>query len=347
MSNSPFLRAAIIGTGRIASLLERDPFRGKPHTHAAWYASRPDIRLVAGADTDAERLAQFGADWSIDPAHLYTDYREMLARERPDLVSICAYAPDRVVMALDAIDAGARGLWLEKAVACSVAEGERLMERVRAAGISVVVNHPRSQEAGYRRVREIVKDGSLGRLESVHALFSGQFIHTGTHAWEVLDGWCGPWAELRCWPDETGLADADGPRHDVGGRAHILFESGVQAFVSGGAKDYFIFQFDLIFTAGRIQLGNEVARLVRTAPSRRYEGFIELADEGEPLHGGGGPPLVDLLASAVRNGSPTIASLEAAIRALSLGIAILQAGERPGEPVTPDRLRHELYVASV
>ena len=42
------LRAAIIGTGRIGSALERDPLRTKPHTHAGWYVSHPHI-LLSGA----------------------------------------------------------------------------------------------------------------------------------------------------------------------------------------------------------------------------------------------------------------------------------------------------------
>ena len=67
-------RAAIIGTGRIASLLERDPLRPKPHTHAGWYAADPRTTLVAGCDVDADRLATFGEDWAIDAAHLYADY---------------------------------------------------------------------------------------------------------------------------------------------------------------------------------------------------------------------------------------------------------------------------------
>ena len=63
---TPPYRAAIIGAGRIASLLERDPLRTKPHTHAGWYAADERTRLIAGADLDAGRLESFGADWHID-----------------------------------------------------------------------------------------------------------------------------------------------------------------------------------------------------------------------------------------------------------------------------------------
>ena len=111
------LRAVIIGTGRIGSTLERDPLRTKPHTHAGWYVSHPHILLSGGADTNPDRLAQFGADWGLPADRLFAAYPDLLSTVRPDLVSVCAYAPDRVAMAQAALRAGARGLWLEKAVA--------------------------------------------------------------------------------------------------------------------------------------------------------------------------------------------------------------------------------------
>jgi len=362
------LRAAIIGTGRIGSALERDPLRTKPHTHAGWYVSHPHILLSGGADTNADRLRAFGADWGLPAESLFAAYPDLLAALAPDLLSICAYAPDRVAMALAALDAGVRGLWLEKAVATSVVSACQLRAAAIAAGASVVVNHPRSQDPHYRAVRRLIDDGTLGPLESVHVVFSGHLIHTGTHAWEVLDGWLGPWAEVRCWPDPTGTGDrtepsgsrphaagesrapspgADADACDIGGRVHIRFANGVDAFVSGGRKSYFVFQFDLIFAQGRVHLGNDVNQVLVAGPSPRYTGFTELTEASWRLDGPGGAPLVTVLADAVERGVSDVSSLDAAIRALALGIATVQAATRPGVPVTPATLDEALVVASV
>ena len=310
----------------------------------------------------------FGADWGLPPERLFAGYPELLATVRPDLVSVCAYAPDRVAMAQAALGAGARGLWLEKAVATSVASARALRASAAAAGASVVVNHPRAQDPRYRAVRRIIEDGTLGPLESVHVLFSGHLIHTGTHAWDVLDGWCGPWAEVRTWPDaspEAGAASGSRPHAaaaeasepapavastsaiDIGGRVHIRFANGVDAFVSGGRKSYFIFQFDLIFAHGRVHLGNDVNQVYVTGPSPRYSGFVELTEAPWRLDGPGGAPLVSLLADAVRAGAADLTSLDAAIRALALGIATVQASRTPGVAVSPATLDPTLVVESV
>jgi predicted dehydrogenase len=367
------------------------------------------VTLVAGADTDADRLADFGADWRIAAEHLYTDYHELLARERPDLVSICAYAPERFAMARAAIESGARGLWLEKAVACSMAEADALRTLAHRAGVAVVVNHVRRADPAWRRVAEIVASEELGRLESVHCLFSGHFLHTGTHAWDLLDEWCGPWATVQCWGDEvqgheaqgrrgaaareeaqqgppsplrgfggTSSTEAQGDRRSAGpvdadsgwaaiprapgavsrdlapesrepdpsGVAHIVFENGVHAFVSGSRKRYFIFQCDLVFTAGRIQIGNDVRRVFRPAPSPRYEGFIELEEASEPLETAASPSLLDALLDAIESGGDKLTSLDEAIRALHLGLAVVRASHT-GAVLAPADLPVEFYVESV
>jgi predicted dehydrogenase len=273
-------------------------------------------------------------------------------------VSVCAYAPERVEMARAALAAGVRGLWLEKAVATSLADARTLRAEAAAAGASVVVNHPRGQDPHYRAVGRIIADGTLGPLESIHVLFSGHLIHTGTHAWDVLETWCGPWAEVRAWPDAPETAWAGSRPHaavaaegddagDVGGRVHVRFANGVDAFVSGGRKSYFIFQFDLVFAHGRIHLGNDVNRVLVTGPSPRYTGFVELTDASWRLDGPGGAPLVHVLADAVAAEAGDLASLDAAIRALALGIATVQAAATPGEPVMPATLDPSRVVRSV
>ena len=361
-------RAAIIGTGRIASLLERDPLRAKPHTHAGWYVADPATTLAAGCDVDADRLAAFGADWNIPAAHLYEDYRAMLARERPDIVSICAYAADRGAMCRAAVDAGARGLWIEKAVACSVEEARELAATLAAAGVPAVVDHPRREEPRYRAVGRWLRDGAFGRLETVHVVFSGHVIHTGTHAWDLLLAWCGPWVSVEASLDlDEGAGHGDardgdgagarieaavagGAVRDRGGRARIVFANGVEAFVTGGAKRYFVFQCDLVCTEGRIRVGNDVWEVLTPADSPRYTGFRELTpvdpDARMVPSDRGSVSLLGRLLEAMTSGHTPTQSAACAADALALGVAIIQAGVT-GARVTPATLDVRLRVASI
>lgn len=367
----PRLRAAVIGTGRIASLLEADPLRARPHTHAGWYASHPRTVIAAGCDLDTERLDAFARDWDVPAGALYTDYVAMLERERPDLVSVCAYARDRVAMCRAALAAGARGLWIEKAVACSVEEGESLARAIELAGASAVVDHPRRLEARHRAVARWLDDDTFGSLETVHVTFSGHVVHTGTHAWDLLLAWCGPWVSVDASLDPPPAADADSDadgrdedaRHvsaradalrdgvpDRGGRARIVFANGVEAFVTGGAKRYFTFQCDLHLAAGRIRIGNDVFETQTPADSTRYSGFRELqaVDPATlmPPEAHGTSSVLQTLLEALDDGRPPVLSVPAAVEALALGVAVIQSG-LSGRTVTPSTLDRSLRVASV
>ena len=103
-------RAAVIGLGRIASTFddEQGPWsvwRG-PHAHTPSYLAA-GVPVVAGADPHDGQRAAYRRKWGIES--LYSDYREMLERERPDILSICTTAKPRAGILLDAVEIGARG----------------------------------------------------------------------------------------------------------------------------------------------------------------------------------------------------------------------------------------------
>jgi predicted dehydrogenase len=339
-------RAAIIGTGRIASLLESDPLRSKPHTHAGWYRHHPQISLVAGADIDSGSLAEFGRTWGIDSSGLFTDYRLMLERVRPDLVSICAYAPQRLEMAEAAIYAGARGLWIEKAIASSLREAKLLRDLLLKSGVKAIVDHPRRADPAYRAVRRIIHDKSLGNLLEVTCTMSGNLIHTGTHAYDMLDFWCGRMAGAAGWLE--GAQAQTGPITDCGGNAHILFENGVHAFVAGGTRDYYIFQFDLAFTGGRIQIGNDIRKVLLPAPSRLYSGFVELFEAPDYELSDPCPrPMIYDLVHAIETGQAPLMSVENAITAFQMGLSLFQSHREGHRLVRPQDLDETLRIESV
>ena len=61
-----------------------------PTSHASAYYRCPQTELVGVCDLREEALADFKANWGdVWPKmHYYTDYREMLETEKPDLLSV-------------------------------------------------------------------------------------------------------------------------------------------------------------------------------------------------------------------------------------------------------------------
>lgn len=318
--------AAIIGCGRVAWMLEDDPLEVKPCTHAGAYielAKTGRIELVAGADLDHERLAAFGR--RFEPTSLYPDYRRMLKEVRPDIVSVCAYAGERFRMVMDALEAGVRGIWCEKAFAASLKEARIMAEACAGDGVPLIVSHMRRWSPQYQKAKEMIDAGAIGRLESVVSRFSGSLIHTGTHAFDVLRWFCGPvdWVEGRL-EDRAGRMVWDAPE-DRGGRALIQFRDGAYATVHAETKNYFIFEFDVAGSDGRIRIGNNGLLEYQTPrKSLNNTGIMELypapfpACEAGNVWTGALKNLLDCVDGAVEN----LSSPEDGYNALEIALAI-------------------------
>ena len=88
-------RAVIVGLTGIGARRPLEPtglplYGAVPGSHAAAYHRHPQTEVVGVCDIRQEALDGFQKDWrDIWPdMHYYTDYKEMLEVEKPDLVSV-------------------------------------------------------------------------------------------------------------------------------------------------------------------------------------------------------------------------------------------------------------------
>ncbi|GIX07911.1 MAG: hypothetical protein KatS3mg115_2314 [Candidatus Poribacteria bacterium] len=141
-------RAAIIGTGGIA------------RAHARGWSSRPEVQVVAAADIRQEALDRFLEEFPGLTA--YTDVAQMLAQERPDIVSICTWPGSHAPLTVQAAEAGVRAILCEKPMATSLGEADAMIEAAQKNGVKLAIGHhhrfnPRNTEA-----RRQIAQGAIG-----------------------------------------------------------------------------------------------------------------------------------------------------------------------------------------
>src|SRR5207253_9498517 len=119
--------AAVIGLTGIAAEASQPaalPALGElmPHSHVGAYALEPRTDVVAVCDLVPERIAEFRSSWgdTYPEARPYADYREMLARERVDLLSVVTPDSRHAQIVVDAVAAGVRGIFCEKPIATTL-----------------------------------------------------------------------------------------------------------------------------------------------------------------------------------------------------------------------------------
>lgn len=97
---------------------------------------------------------------------LYPSIEALLAANRPDGLVLATPNALHVPQALQCIAEGLPVL-LEKPIATTVAEGQRLVEVVEKTGSPVLIGHHRAHSPIMAKARQVVASGQLGRLVSV------------------------------------------------------------------------------------------------------------------------------------------------------------------------------------
>ncbi len=283
--------AGIIGCGRIGCTLDDDPLRRGVWTHAGAYRACAATELVAAADVDATALARCGERWGV--RRLYADYREMLARERLDIVSVCTPSHTHAAALRAALAAGVPAIWCEKPLAASVPEALDLVAECR--GRVVAVNHVRRWDKAYETARAWLAAGRAREIRAASAWYTGGVSNIGSHLFDTLRFLLGEAAWV--WAPPRDLQPGD---PNVSGA--IGFSSGVVCQILGcGPGDFLLFEIDLVGSDGRLRIGGNGTRVEAwdMGASARYLGSRELQESKVLWEGEDGERMVAALLDIV------------------------------------------------
>ena len=156
--DKPKLKAAVIGhTGR----------GDYGHGLDGIFNNRPNIEVVAVADPDSTGRAKIAV--KIGAPRSYADYREMLDREKPNLVSIAMRQADQHhAIALASLRAGAH-TYCEKPFVRSPDEADELLAEADKHGLRIAVAHTMRMMPVVMRLKQAMAGGLLGELVELRA----------------------------------------------------------------------------------------------------------------------------------------------------------------------------------
>ncbi len=171
------LRVGIIGTGKRSAPKGRMGF-AMAHEHGNAYKALDTCELVTCADIREENAREFAEFYGFTSA--YTDYKEMLANENLDMVSICTWMHLHEPMVLDAVAAGVRAIHCEKPMADTWGGAKRMAAAAKDAGVQLTFDHQRRYGAPYTMAKKMLDDGAIGQLVRQECE-CGNIYDSGTH----------------------------------------------------------------------------------------------------------------------------------------------------------------------
>lgn len=145
------MRYALIGCGRIS-----------PNHIAA--ATENNLEIVALCDIVYENIEYIISKLNIDKStSKYTDYKEMLEKEKPELVAIATESGKHAQIALDCIAAGCN-IIIEKPIALSLADSDAIIKNAEQKGAKVCVCYQNRFNKSIQKIREAVEMKRFGKL---------------------------------------------------------------------------------------------------------------------------------------------------------------------------------------
>ena len=146
----------------------------------------PGVELVGVADANEDGLQKAMRKLKIDQG--FTDYRTLLKETRPEFVSVAPRHPDQHMdMTLACIEAGVKGIYVEKPFTRSPAEADRILAAVEHAGAKVAVAHRNRYHPVLPVIKQLLQDGAIGRLLELQGYGKGDRRGGGEDLW-VLGG---------------------------------------------------------------------------------------------------------------------------------------------------------------
>jgi UDP-N-acetyl-2-amino-2-deoxyglucuronate dehydrogenase len=145
--------AAVIGCGDVSVV------------HLDALASLPDVELVGVVDPDPGRREAAASKYGVPG---FADQATLLAQARPDVVHITTPHSTHVPLALACLEQGVHVV-LEKPVASTLADGERLAAAADVGTAKVAVCFQNRYNAGVRALQERLTSGELGAVRGAAA----------------------------------------------------------------------------------------------------------------------------------------------------------------------------------
>ena len=164
-------KIGIIGCGGIAN--------GK-HMPAIKSVDRAD--MVAFCDLVEEKARKAAAEYGIEGAKVYTDYKEMLKDESIDVCYVLTPNRSHADLTCDALRAG-KHVMCEKPMAKTAADAKRMVQVAKETGKKLTIGYQHRHKAASQYLKQVIGRGDLGEIYYSKAL---AIRRRGTPNWGVF-----------------------------------------------------------------------------------------------------------------------------------------------------------------
>lgn len=230
-------RAAVIGCSRMGGFIDNEvigyPAIVLPYSHGAGFYAYERIELIACSDLRPDVMEKFGEQYDVSKERQYTNYKEMITKEKPDIVSVATQPEQRAEIVVFAAEHGVKAIYAEKAMASSMEEADDMVKAVEKNSVFFNLGTNRRWHPGFDKMKEIIDSLELGRLRTLIIYSNGTLFNTASHNFDLilrLNSDCPVSWVMAHLPEGDSVIVGNEVRRDPVGQGIIQFENGVTAY---------------------------------------------------------------------------------------------------------------------
>jgi len=272
-------KAAVVGLGRIGFGFDSDSKRDYIATHSKAYSHVDGVELAAVCDMDREKVQ--ACCKQLDVPAGYTDLKEMLDKERLDIVSICTPAGSHYAVLKEIVNYPVKAVFCEKPLAASLEEAKQMVDICASKGVILQTGHQRRFDPLHNEVYSLIKEARLGGVQQVNFYYTAGIYNTGSHMFDLLRYFFGD-AE---WIEGVMSSNEFAGDKDLNIDGMVKFRNGILAtFQACDVKKYLIFELNCLLEGGKFILGNSGFTLdfYKVGESKYFSGYNELLKAEAP-----------------------------------------------------------------
>jgi predicted dehydrogenase len=127
---------------------------------------------VALADLNESAMDEMDARFDIKTKH-YTDARQMMQSEGPDVVSVCTWHTGHATWTIAAAAYKPKAIICEKPMADTLGRAEQMIIACRRNGVKLVIGHQRRFLPVYTMAKDLIAQGAIGEVQHITS-YGGQ-----------------------------------------------------------------------------------------------------------------------------------------------------------------------------
>ena len=315
-----------------------------PYSHTAVYSACDRTDLIACSDLRPEVMEEVGRQFNIPKEQQYINYKELIDREQPEIVSVATQPEHRAEIVIYAAEHGAKAIYAEKAMAASMAEADAIVEACERNGVFFNLGTQRRWHPGFTKMKEVIDSGRLGAPKTI--IFHGSTLFNGaSHYYDNLlflnSDRRVVWVQAHL-TEGNWTIEGDRLTEDPVGCGIIQFENGVTAYAVTPGREI---EWEVNCEKGALTAWPSGVYRMREEGVPDYQGRPTMVDGQFPDYAPASPNLrlVEDLVHSLDTGEPPRGGVRVAHAGTELIFATiashLRGGARVELPLTDSTIR--------